>query len=329
MDTTTSKAAGAAVVLISGEDASSGYATGTFHSQGTTDLYRLSAHPAPRRIRVPANYLRLRGNLTVPAGTTAVNLVTDPDRNPKVLRAIGQLLKQHRGRIINHPEVLLGTTRERVARRAAAIPGLIAPPTIRLPAAASARRRAAEGFAFPAILREAGTHGGVTALLVATAGDLDAAIEQTRAPHLLTAFVDARRDDGLIRKLRVFFIGGVPIVRHLLASDHWNVHAADRMRVLAHHAELRAQEEALVVAGFDALPAPARAGLTALAAAIELDFVGIDFGLATDGRAVLFEANATMNFLPMSDDPRFAYLDVACVRAQTAWDALVGMPAAG
>ncbi len=55
-----------------------------------------------------------------------------------------------------------------------------------------------------------------------------------------------------------------------------------------------------------------------------LDFVGIDFGLVADGRAILFEANATMNFLPMSDDPRFAYLDVARARAQAAWKCAVG-----
>ena len=125
---------GAGVTLISGEDSSSGFATGTFHAQGSSDLYRLSSGPAPRRLRVPANYLRLRGNLALAPETTAVNLVTDPDRNPKVLHAIGQLLKRHRGRVVNRPEAVLQSTRERVARRAATIDGLIAPPTIRLPA---------------------------------------------------------------------------------------------------------------------------------------------------------------------------------------------------
>ena len=311
------------VVLLSGEDASPGFVAGTFHARGSTDLYKLSAGPLPKRLRVPANYLRLAGDLALAPTATAVNLVTDPDRNPKVLRAIEQLLKRHRGRVVNRPAAVMQTTRERIARRAATIPGLIAPVTIRLPAAATARRRVVADFAFPAILREAGTHGGVTARLVAAAGELETALGNTPGPHLLTTFVDSRRADGLVRKLRVFFIGGVPIVRHLLASDHWNVHAADRARVLAHAPALREQEETLVTAGFDALPLPAQGGLTALAAATGLDFIGVDFGLAEDGRAILFEANATMNFLPMSDDPRFGYLDVARVRAQVAWDALV------
>ena len=317
-----------ATVLISGDDAISSFTPGRFDLLGTTDLYRLSSQPMPHRLRVPANYLRLRKDLVIPRATTAINLVTDADRNPKVLRALQTILKRHPGRVINRPEAVMLSTREGVARRAAAIPGLIAPATARLPATPAARRRAAEQIGFPAILREAGTHGGVTARLVADADAIEGVVAGSRAAHLLTAFVDARLPDGLYRKLRVFFIGGVPVIRHLLASDHWNVHAADRARVLADAPDLRAAEEATVAAGFDALPTPARDGLRALAGATALDFVGVDFALAADGRAILFEANATMNFLPMSDDPRFSYLHVAYRRAQVAWDRLVGNPAA-
>lgn len=315
-----------ATVLISGDDSISSYASGQFDLLGTTDLYRLSSHPLPERLRVPANYLRLRKNLTIPPAMTAVNLVTDPDRNPKVLRALQTILKGHPGRVLNRPEAVMLSTREGVSRRAAAIPGLIAPETMRLPATPAARRRAAEKIGLPAILREAGTHGGVTARLVADADEMEAVIGASKAAHLLTAFHDVRLPDGLYRKLRVFFIGGVPVIRHLLASDHWNVHAADRTRMLANAPDLRAAEEAVVTAGFDALPTPARDGLRALAKAMALDFFGVDFALAADGRAVLFEANATMNFLPMSDDPRFAYLHIAHRRAQAAWDGLVGPP---
>jgi hypothetical protein len=41
------------------------------------------------------------------------------------------------------------------------------------------------------------------------------------------------------------------------------------------------------------------------------------------GAIILFEANATMNFFPLSDDPQYAYLGKALARAQRAFDTLL------
>ena len=51
----------------------------------------------------------------------------------------------------------------------------------------------------------------------------------------------------------------------------------------------------------------------------------MDFAILPDGRAVLFEANATMNFFPLLSDPRFAYLQRCVAPAQRAFLALVGI----
>ena len=57
-----------------------------------------------------------------------------------------------------------------------------------------------------------------------------------------------------------------------------------------------------------------------------LDFFGMDFGIAADGRVVLFEANATMNFFPFLSDPQFAYVQSCLPSARQAFREMVGLP---
>ena len=65
--------------------------------------------------------------------------------------------------------------------------------------------------------------------------------------------------------------------------------------------------------------------LSAVRERMPLDFFGMDFGIAPDGRVVLFEANATMNFFPLSLDSRFAYLARCVEPARSAFYELLGL----
>ena len=64
--------------------------------------------------------------------------------------------------------------------------------------------------------------------------------------------------------------------------------------------------------------------LQAVRARMPLDYFGMDFGLMPDGRAVLFEANATMNFFPFLPDPQFAYARSCLKPATEAFHAMLG-----
>ena len=103
-------------------------------------------------------------------------------------------------------------------------------------------------------------------------------------------------------------------MRHLLVSDGWNVHAADRARFMAPRPALVAEEKDAIDYGMQAFPHPVRAGLAAIGAAVGLDFFGVDCALSDEG-VTLFEANATMNFFPLARAPQFAYLGTALARA--------------
>jgi glutathione synthase/RimK-type ligase-like ATP-grasp enzyme len=63
------------------------------------------------------------------------------------------------------------------------------------------------------------------------------------------------------------------------------------------------------------LGAHAMSGLEQLRDALGLDYGGVDFGLAPDGRILLFEANATMAIVPPLHDPIWDYRREPIARA--------------
>ena len=56
-----------------------------------------------------------------------------------------------------------------------------------------------------------------------------------------------------------------------------------------------------------------------------LDFFGMDFALTRDGQVVLFEANATMSFMPNLFVPEFDYLRRCHEPARAALMELLGV----
>lgn len=291
---------------------------------GCTDFFKLRTRD-PRgyaRLHVPPGFFRQSVRYDLSRYDPLLNLVTDPDQNPRVLANLVRLLGPYRGRVINPPGLVLRSTRDRIARACAGTPHVVAPRTLRI-ASAKPREgaRLAADFPFPAILRLAGTHTGKVLGLVEDEDRLAALLVEGK-DHFLTEFVDFRSADGLYRKYRFVFIGGEIVMRHLLVSDDWNVHAADRKRFMRERPALIAEEKDAIDYGMQAFPHPVRAGLAAIGDAVGLDFFGVDCALGPEG-VILFEANATMNFFPLSEDPRFAYLGRALTRAQSAFDRLL------
>lgn len=321
------------LAYLFGADDQSGRAfSGTgIHSPGNTDVQLLrSGDPNDFvRLHIPANFLRLKVKPSLQGVGTVLNLITDPDMNPRVLELADRFLRGFKGRVINPPAAVLSTGRDRVARLLDGIDGLVAPRVARFagrPAQATTAMERA-GMSFPAILRETGTHNGRVIGVLRDRDEVLAAIRPDRT-YFLTQFVNTPTPEGHYHKIRIYFFGAASVIRHCLLSDHWSVHGADRERFLVHHPDWIAREKALVSAGPAALPAPARRALAEVRARMPLDFFGMDFAVLPDGRALLFEANATMNFFPLSTLPQFAYASEDLVpRARAAFDAMLG-PAA-
>jgi hypothetical protein len=318
----------ASLLFVIGSDQLAGStADGRPKYAGCTDLHRMFDRREPVHVlQLDRHTLRQRRRPELHPYRVILNLITDPDQNPKTLENLSKLLRDYAGPVINPAEAVLRSTRDKVAKLLIGTPGLIAPKVIRVRNAkpdlvAGAIERS--GMNFPLIVRLAGTHTGIIVGLFDGIDDLRAAITQP-GEHIVTEFVDFRSEDGLFRKYRAFFIGKQVIFRHMLVSDAWSVHASDRMRFMAERPDLLAEEQAMFERGSNALPPGVMATLEAIRARMPLDYFGMDFGVMPDGRAVLFEANATMNFFPFLPDPRFAYVGGCLKPATQAFHQMLG-----
>lgn len=297
--------------------------------QGSSDLFGLidPGHPH-HRLQITPQFFRQNRRPNLARYHIVLNLITEPEQNDRVLDNLKRLLRGFSGKVVNRPEAVLRSTRDQVAKRLADIPGLLVPKVIRLRKADPAKlgdKLDRAGMQFPLILREPGTHLGTSQ---ARFDDLDA-MALAMAPgteYIATQFVDYRSADGLYRKCRVWFIGPHSIFRHQFASDHWNVHNKDGIRFMADRPDLLAEEAALFAIPEGAFPPEVGQVLAAVRERIDLDYFGIDFGIMPDGRVILFEANATMNFFSALPGDQFAYVRACVPPARAAFGELLGLP---
>jgi hypothetical protein len=296
---------------------------------GTTDLTKLLHNREPHhRLHVTRNYFRQSRQADLAGYGVLVNLITEPEQNAKVLDNLKKLLRGLPGRVVNPPEAVLRTTRDQVARLLSGIPELIVPKAVRLHGgkpAIAARTLEKAGIQPPIILRQVGTHTGKIVGLFDSVDEVLAALGP--GEHVATQFVDFAGVDGLYRKFRVYFIGPHVVLRHMIVSDRWNVHVKDRVRFMADRPELVAEERALFECAEPFAP-KVRDVFRAVRERMPLDFFGMDFAIAPDGKVVLFEANATMNFFPLTPnlDPQFEHLRNCLAPAQAAFRELLGLP---
>lgn len=295
--------------------------------RGASDIHKLLDGEPCHRWYPTRKDLRQRRPLDFSPYRFLINLITEPEENGDLLDGLKKTLREAPGLVINRPEAVLKTTRDQVSRRLAGIPGLLAPKVIRFKTgkpdlALQMIERA--GLGYPVIVRQAGTHTGIILGRFDSPAELGEALTGA-GDHIATEFVDFRSDDGLYRKYRYFFIGRRIIFRHMLVSDSWNIHARDRRRFMLNRPELLDEERSLFDRPQGALPDAVIATLDEVRERMGLDYFGMDFGLMRDGRIVLFEANATMNFFPFLEEPEFAYVQRCLAPARQAFRALIGL----
>jgi len=296
--------------------------------EGSSDIFGLLDRQEPfHRLHVTRHYFRQQRRADLSPYRCLLNLITEPEQNSKVLENLRKLARETPANVINRPEAVLRSTRDQVARRLAGTPGLVVPRVVRLRTAnpaVVAQTIGKVGLQFPLIVRQTGTHTGHIVGRFDSVEEVQAALVKG-SEHIATEFVDFRSPDGYYRKYRVFFIGQHIILRHMLVSDEWNIHAKDRMRFMADRPDLLEEEERLFAQPEGEFPPNVIQTLRAVRERMELDFFGMDFGIASDGRVVLFEANASMNFFPFLADAQFAYVQRCWAPAQRAFREMLGL----
>jgi hypothetical protein len=244
----------------------------------------------------------------LPPHALIVNAVGDADLCHDALANVERIVARSAAPVINPPSRVRMTGRETMARRAAGLPGVIAPVIARLSQAESR---------YPLLLRAAGYHTGQHFVRVEHESDLAAAIATLPdADPLAITCLDARGPDGMARKYRVMFIDGAAFPLHLAISADWKVHYFTA--AMAANPAFRAEEKEFLDDMPTVLGRPAMLALSAIQTALGLDYGGIDFGLSADGTLLLFEANATMVINPPEADPIWDYRRPAVAAARDA-----------
>jgi tetratricopeptide (TPR) repeat protein len=250
------------------------------------------------------------------------NAVADADRGAPVLDAVATFCAAIDRPILNPPQRITATRRDRIAGTLADIPGLTVPPLRRMSRAALGVACADKAFfAHPLLVRPAGTHGGRDLCRIGAPDELDAYLAKSPVDAFyLSEFYDYRSADGWYRKYRFIFVDREVYPYHLAVAQDWLVHY---FRAAMDRPEFKREEEAFLADYAAALPDAVAETVRAVARRVDLDFAGMDCGIDANGRVVLFEVNASM--LVHLDDPRedFPYKHAYVPRIADAIDRLV------
>ncbi len=241
--------------------------------------------------------------LPLPPHALVVNAIGDADLCAVALSRCEELLVRSPAPVVNRPIRVRATGRAQIARRLGAISGVIAPRIDTLHRTAILQ---ADGLEFPLLLRRPGFHTGEHFIYVANRDGLRQAIDSLSGEELLViSYLDARGADGMSRKYRVMFVGGVLYPLHLAISADWKVHyfSSD----MAHNAAFREEERRFLDDMPAALGGAAMRALQEICSTLRLEYAGMDFALAPDGSVLLFEANATMVVFPPGPDAIWDY----------------------
>lgn len=264
-----------------------------------------------------------REDQDLPPYDLVFNAIGDPDLAGPSAPAVARFLKRNTRPVINRPEPVQRTFRDAIPDLLGAIDGVHAPRAVRLTADdLHPESLARHGLALPVLVRPLASHGGLGLSLAETAAELAQIAEKLSGQTVyITQFVDYRQADGFYRKGRMIFIDRQPLPYHWAISRHWMVHYVSSD--MAEGGWRRDEEERYLYdtdafLGHAAMTIMARIGQT-----LDLDYCGLDFSLAPDGRVLVFEANATMLVHPEDEDSPFAYRNPAVTRITSAFQALL------
>lgn len=148
-------------------------------------------------------------------------------------------------------------------------------------------------FAYPLIIRPVGSHAGAGLERIANDAERDAYLRGSDAhAYFVSPFIDYRSADGFYRKYRIICVDGEPFPCHLAISPRWMIHYYNA--AMAENAWMR-EEEARVLTDLGSAFGPRlQQALRDVAAALQLDYFGIDCAIEGDGRLLVFEADPAM-----------------------------------
>lgn len=230
-----------------------------------------------------------------------LNTASDADACATVLPWMTEVLHRFEGiPVVNAPDRVLETTRDKNDLRLGQVPGVRFPRTRKLRYQNDPESFLASlsdsGFTFPVILRVPGTQTGVTAKKLENKSEAIAYLESKPGADEFYAieYIDCGDRLGRYTKSRCFFIDGKFFPIAALTSDEWQIHSCDRYQVMDKQEEPRERERLYLENPEKFLGSQVFSALHRVRDVIDLDFFGIDFTVVDGNQLVIFEANAAM-----------------------------------
>ena len=281
----------------------------------------------PDRVALHVYYLaRDEPPPALPAHDVVFNAIEQAESSADAIARATRFVAAQRKPVLNDPARLAGISRSALPATLCGVAGISVPAARRveralLEAAAASNANALDlGIPGPVLVRPVDTHRGDHQARVARPDELRDYLARTPGDAFdVTSFVDYRSADGYYRKYRVIIVGGVPFPYHAAISDAWKVHYhSSRMD---EHDWMRAEEERFMRDPRAVFPAWETA-FGALAAAVGLDYAGVDCAANPDGSVLVFECGPGM-LVHCHDDPaRFPYKHELVPRIFAALEAL-------
>ncbi len=202
---------------------------------------------------------------------------------------------------LNDPRKVIATSRLRLA-------DTLRHTDARVPHVREVRRydleRGDPGVPFPLIARPAGSHAGAGLARLSSSNECSEYVAANEAQtYYVTAFVDYSSADEFFRKYRVVFVDGRPYPVHLAISPNWMIHYYNAP--MAENEWMRDEEAAFLRDLHCVFDGARNETLQSVAAAVGLEYFGIDCSIDRDGRVLIFEADPAM--LVHSSDPPELY----------------------
>ncbi|MDQ2928867.1 MAG: tetratricopeptide repeat protein [Pseudomonadota bacterium] len=271
--------------------------------QGNINLSHLFSRTRNSLIDWMIEFAPPEQSAAVPPFDIVFNGMGDPDMAAAAVLPASRFIAGCNQPVLNRPEAVARTSREKIPALFEGIEGLIVPAVWRL--AADDPWLAGIADLLPVLVRPVETHGGTGLQRAASVGDLERIESQRVGPCYVSRFCDFRSADGWYRKYRVIFIDREPFPYHLAISPHWLVHYATAG--MEGHAWKLEEERRFLESPEQVLGAAGLAAITAIGSRMNLDYAGVDFSILADGRILVFEANPVMPVHPEDADGVLAF----------------------
>jgi glutathione synthase/RimK-type ligase-like ATP-grasp enzyme len=224
------------------------------------------------------------------------NAIGEADFLSPFVPRILELSYRYQKPLLNHPQAVINTQRHQLRSTLQHIHNLVLPNYLRFPSLGDAdfplEAISQQGIDYPIIIRPEGTHGGDGLNIVHQPSELSDIAATFTSSFYIANFIHYQSADTYFRKYRVIFVDRIPYFYHLAISSHWLVHYYSS-EMLNHPWKIQ-EEKDFLYSPESILGEAGMKTLLEIGQALNLEYVGIDFGIMPDRSLVIFEANPTM-----------------------------------